>query len=72
MAQPRVVMLTGAAGGIGTALAAEIVRRGDYLLATDIDLEVLRTCGCDNSTCATPRRGNRLCKKRSTRGERST
>jgi len=43
MAQPRVVMLTGAAGGIGTALAAEIVRRGDYLLATDIDLEVLRT-----------------------------
>lgn len=42
MAQPRVVMLTGAAGGIGSALAAEIVRRGDQLLATDIELDALR------------------------------
>lgn len=41
MNEPRVVMLTGAAGGIGNALAAELVRRGDLLMATDVDLEAL-------------------------------
>lgn len=41
MKDPRVVMLTGAAGGIGNALAAELVRCGDFLMATDVDLEAL-------------------------------
>ncbi len=41
MNETRVVMLTGAAGGIGNTLAAEIVRRGDCLMATDIDLKSL-------------------------------
>jgi len=41
MENARVAMLTGAAGGIGKALASEMVRRGDRLLATDVDLSVL-------------------------------
>jgi 3-oxoacyl-[acyl-carrier protein] reductase len=40
--EPRVMMITGAASGIGRQLARDLQRRGHKLVATDIDVERLR------------------------------
>lgn len=44
----RVFLLTGAAGGIGRALACALHGRGAHLVATDLDLDALRTLATED------------------------
>lgn len=44
--EPRVAVVTGAAGGIGAAVAARLVQRGMRVVAIDVDAErLLAACG---------------------------
>jgi NAD(P)-dependent dehydrogenase (short-subunit alcohol dehydrogenase family) len=47
-----IAVVTGAAGGIGLALAEESMRRGSHVVITDIDADKLATAVGNDSFCS--------------------